>query len=153
MLGYITWHNSLEVEHRILEPKPLQFLSLNLKFWPRRKIEEMQYSSYFSALLAATVATACTIPEDTLSNNITKPFGVLVQNPKYPVIHNKYMNLNAAGGGDRHLFLEPVPDPVRNLTLADGILEWTYGGIHAVINGEVGTLYPQLHKDISADRV
>jgi hypothetical protein len=92
---------------------------------------------YISALFGAAVTTACTIPGGTLSNNITTPFGVLIQNPNYPVIHNKYMNLNAAGGGDRHLFLEPVPDPVRNLTLASGILTWPYGGIHAVINGEV----------------
>ncbi|KAG0650106.1 WSC domain-containing [Hyphodiscus hymeniophilus] len=95
----------------------------------------MQYS-LISALLAATATTACTIPGGTLSNTITKPFGVLIQNPKYPAIHNKYMNLNAAGGGDRHLFLEPVPDPVRNLTLAAGVLTWPDGGIHAVIDGE-----------------
>lgn len=39
--------------------------------------------------------------------------------------------------GDRHLFLEPVPDPIRNLTLAARILIWPDGGIHAAIGGEV----------------
>ena len=111
----------------------------------------MQYA-LLSTLLAATVTTACTIPGGTISNTITAPFGVLVQNPMYPEIHDKYMNLNAAGGGDRHLFLEPVPDPVRNLTLAAGILTWTYGGIHAVINGEVCSSTSQLRRSSSLNK-
>ena len=80
--------------------------------------------SFISALLAgAAVTTACVIPPDTLSNNITDGFGILIQNPAYPVIHDRYMNLDPAGGGDQHLFLDPVGDPTFNLVLNQGVLE------------------------------
>ena len=82
----------------------------------------MQHS-FISALLAgAAVTTACVIPPDTLSNTITDGFGILIQNPAYPVIHDRYMNLDPAGGGDQHLFLDPVGDPTFNLVLNQGVL-------------------------------
>jgi hypothetical protein len=86
-------------------------------------------------LAAATVTTACTLPTDTLSNNITTGFGLLIQNPAYPVIHDRYFNLLIAGGGDKHLFLSPVGDPAFDLVLDNGSLE--QGIIHAIIGGEV----------------
>jgi hypothetical protein len=91
-----------------------------------------------SALLAATVTTACVIPPGTLSNTITTGFGIIVQNPAFPVIHDRYMNLDAAGGGDQHLFLDPVGARTFNLVLNSGSL--AQGIIHAVINGEVRIL-------------
>jgi hypothetical protein len=94
-----------------------------------------------SALLAATVVTTtCVIATDTLSNNITTGFGILIQNPAFPVIHDRYMNLDPAGGGDQHLFLDAVGDPTFNLVLSNGILEQDI--IHAVIDGEVWLLLP-----------
>jgi hypothetical protein len=90
----------------------------------------------FSTLLAvAAVTRACVIPPGTLSNTITAGFGILVQNPAFPVIHDRYMNLDAAGGGDQHLFLDPVGVRTFNLVLNSGVL--AQGIIHAVINGEV----------------
>lgn len=86
------------------------------------------------ALLCAALTTACIIPPDILSNNITDGFGILIQNPTYPVIHDRYMNLMPAGGGDEHLFLDPVGNPTFNLVLGQGILEQDI--IHAVIDGE-----------------
>lgn len=95
-----------------------------------------------SALLAvATVTTACVIPPGTLSNTITTGFGILVQNPAFPVIHDRYMNLDAAGGGDQHLFLDPVGARTFNLVLNSGSL--AQGIIHAVINGEVCSILIQ----------
>jgi kremen protein len=77
----------------------------------------MQHS--FTAALVAVIAvtTARMIPPDTLSNNITTGFGILIQNPSFPVIHDQYMNLDPASGGDQHLFLDPVGDRTFNLTL------------------------------------
>jgi hypothetical protein len=98
----------------------------------------MQYS-FVSALLAAGLASACTPPTGTLSTTITKPFGILIQNPKYPVVHNHYMNLDPAGGGDKHLFLNPVGDSAFDLDLNAGVLE--QGIIHAVIGGEVSLMF------------
>lgn len=78
---------------------------------------------FISALLAgAAVTTACVIPSGTLSNTITGGFGILIQNPAFPVIHDRYMNLDPAGGGDQHLFLDPVGDPTFNLVLNQGVL-------------------------------
>ena len=95
----------------------------------------MLYSLFCILLAAATVTTACVIPPGTLSNTITTGFGILVQNPAFPVIHNRYMNLDAAGGGDQHLFLDPVGARTFNLVLNAGVLAQNI--IHAVINGEV----------------
>ena len=78
---------------------------------------------FISALLAgAAITTACVIPPGTLSNTITDGFGILIQNPAYPVIHDRYMNLDPAGGGDQHLFLDPVGDRTFNLVLNQGVL-------------------------------
>jgi kremen protein len=86
-------------------------------------------------LAAAAISTACVIPPGTLSNTITTGFGILVQNPAFPIIHDRYMNLDAAGGGDQHLFLDPIGARTSNLVLNQGSL--AQGVIHAVINGEV----------------
>lgn len=94
----------------------------------------MLYSLFCTLLAAAAVTTACVIPPGTLSNTITTGFGVLVQNPAFPVIHDRYMNLDAAGGGDQHLFLDPVGARTFNLVLNAGVLAQNI--IHAVINGE-----------------
>ena len=102
----------------------------------------MQHSfthSFISALLAcAAVTTACVLPTDTLSNNITDGFGILIQNPEFPAIHDQYIMLEPAGGGDMHWFVggqPPVGVSAFNLVLVDGVLE--QGVIHAVIDGEV----------------
>jgi kremen protein len=95
----------------------------------------MQHSLFGTLVAAAAVTTACVIPPGTLSNTITTGFGILIQNPAFPVIHDRYMNLNPAGGGDQHLFLDPVGDRTFNLVLNAGALAQNI--IHAVINGEV----------------
>src|SRR4051812_34576997 len=96
----------------------------------------MPQSKVVSAMLAgAAAAAACTIPSGTLSNTITSPFRVQVQNASYPAVNNLYMNLLAAGGGDQHLFVGPVGVPTYDLTLIDGAI--THTGIRAVIGGEV----------------
>lgn len=90
----------------------------------------------FSALLAgAALATACVIPPGTLSNNIPAGFGILCQNPAFPLVHNRLFNLMIAGGGDKHLFLDPIGDRAFNLALVNGAI--TQGPIRAVIGGEV----------------
>lgn len=99
----------------------------------------MQHS--FLPILLAALATACTIPTDTLSNNITTPFGILIQNPAFPVIHDRLMNLDPAGGGDQHLFLDPVGDQHFDLVLSSGVL--AQADIHAVIDGEVPFFSPK----------
>lgn len=88
---------------------------------------------------AALVVSACTPPSGSLSANITKGFGIQVQNASYPDIHNRMMNLWSAGGGDQHLYLSPAGDAANNLTLVDGVI--SRGIIHAVINGEVHTYW------------
>ncbi|KAF0326773.1 hypothetical protein K4K61_009935 [Colletotrichum sp. SAR11_59] len=92
-------------------------------------------SSLMLKLLAAAVGvSACTLPTDPVSNNITTGFGIQVQNPAAPIVHNRYMNLWSAGGGDQHLYLSPAGDAAFNLTLDNGVI--SRGIIHAVINGE-----------------
>lgn len=95
-----------------------------------------------SALLAgaATVNAACTIPDTPLSNTIDYPFRVQVQNASVPAVHNKFMNLRQAGGGDHHLFIGPVGTPTFDLKLNQGFLQWN--NIRAVIGGEVRLLLP-----------
>lgn len=95
---------------------------------------------FIPALLAgAAVTTACIIPDTPLSNNITDGFGILIQCSSVPAIHDLYMDLEPAGGGDQHLFVGPAGAPVGNsafnLVLIEGVLE--QGVIHAVIDGEV----------------
>jgi hypothetical protein len=92
--------------------------------------------SYISTLLLAILASACEIPDEPeLSRNITEGFGIRVQNATIPEIHNRFLNLEQAGGGDQHLYLSPAGRDTFNMTLREGIIEW--GGIDAVINGEV----------------
>jgi hypothetical protein len=98
----------------------------------------MQHSLISALLVGAAVTTACVLPTDTLSNTITTQFGILIQNPAFPIIHDRYMNLLPAGGGDQHLFLSPVANPTFNLVLNAGAL--AQGIIHAVIGGEVKLL-------------
>jgi hypothetical protein len=93
-----------------------------------------------SVLLAgAAVASACTIPTEPLSANIAYPFRAQVQNASRPEVHNKYMNLFQAGGGDQHLFIGPVGVPTYDLTLVDGVINHVPHGVRAVIGGEVCT--------------
>jgi len=101
----------------------------------------MQHSLISALLVGAAVTTACVLPTDTLSNTITTQFGILIQNPAFPIIHDRYMNLLPAGGGDQHLFLSPVANPTFNLVLNAGAI--AQGIIHAVIGGEV-RLFSQL---------
>lgn len=94
-----------------------------------------------SALLAgAAVTSACTIPTTALPNNIAYPFRAQVQNASRPDVHNLYMNLFEAGGGDRHLFIGPVGVPTYDLTLVDGVINHVPDGVRAVIGGEVRNL-------------
>jgi hypothetical protein len=91
-----------------------------------------------SALLAgAAVGSACTIPtEPPLGNNIAYPFRAQVQNATRLEVHNKYLNLLVAGGGDHHLFIGPVGVPTYDLTLVDGVVNHVPNGVRLVIGGE-----------------
>ncbi|KAH7310117.1 carbohydrate-binding WSC domain protein [Rhexocercosporidium sp. MPI-PUGE-AT-0058] len=91
---------------------------------------------YLLALVAS--ASACTIPTTPLSNTITTPFRIQVQNASYPAVNNLYMNLLEAGGGDKHLYIGPVGTPTSNLVLTQGVIE--QGAVHAVIGGEHSTI-------------
>lgn len=85
-------------------------------------------------MAAAVVAQTCTIPDEPLSNTISEGFAVRVLNPEWPVVHNRFMNLFEAGGGDKHLYLSPAGAYAFDLVLNEGVLE--QGGIRGVINGE-----------------
>ncbi|KLU86952.1 hypothetical protein MAPG_05959 [Magnaporthiopsis poae ATCC 64411] len=91
-----------------------------------------------SALLQTAVAAACTLPTVPPPVNITRGFAVKVQNPKFPEVHNRLMNLWSAGGGDQHLYLAPAGDRASDLTLINGVLTkaTVTPVIRAVINGE-----------------
>ncbi|KAK3307270.1 WSC domain-containing protein [Chaetomium strumarium] len=90
-----------------------------------------------SVLLAGVAAaSACTIPTEPLSTTISYPFRAQVQNASRPEVHNKYMNLFQAGGGDQHLFIGPVGVPTYDLTLVDGVINHVPHGVRAVIGGE-----------------
>lgn len=94
----------------------------------------------FSGLMAAAVAMAqvCEIPDEPpLSNTITEGFGIVVQNPEFPIIHNRFFNLYEAGGGDQHLFLSPWGEYAFDLTLVNGVITWGSAPLRAVIQGEV----------------
>jgi hypothetical protein len=95
----------------------------------------MQSRLISSLLSTAALVSACVLPTGQLSNTITSGFRIRVQNPAYPVIHDHYMNLQIAGGGDKHLFLDPVGDAASDLVLKSGVIYQDI--IHAVINGEV----------------
>ena len=100
-----------------------------------------------SALLAGAALTSaqCTIPTEPLGNDITYPFRAQVQNASRPEVHNKYMNLLEAGGGDRHLFIGPVGVPTYDLTLEDGVINHIPNGVRAVVGGEVRLSPGHLH--------
>lgn len=98
----------------------------------------MQRKVVSTLLAGAALASAqCTIPSTPPSSTISVPFRLQVQNISRPDVHDKYMNLFVAGGGDRHLFIGPVGDPTYDLTLVDGVINWQAGGVCAVIGGEV----------------
>src|SRR3569833_775335 len=88
-------------------------------------------------LSGAAAVSVCTLPTDPLPNTITSPFSVQVQNISYPDVHDFYMNLLQAGGGDQHLFIGPVGVPTKDLTLNQRSL--TQSNKHANNNGEVCT--------------
>lgn len=91
-----------------------------------------------SALFAgAALSSACTIPTEPLDNNIAYPFRAQVQNASRPEVHNQYLNLLQAGGGDHHLFIGPVGVPTYDLTLVDGVINHVPNGVRLVIGGEV----------------
>ncbi|AEO60823.1 carbohydrate-binding WSC domain protein [Thermothelomyces thermophilus ATCC 42464] len=96
----------------------------------------MAPSTIAALLVGAAVSSACTIPTEPLGNNITYPFRAQVQNASRPEVHNKYMNLFEAGGGDRHLFIGPVGVPTYDLTLVAGVINHVPNGVRAVIGGE-----------------
>jgi len=97
----------------------------------------MQRSALFGLLAKAAVALACDIPSDTLSNTITEPFGVLIQNPAFPIVHDRYLNLNAAGGGDQHPYLSPAGVSAFDFVLNDGVIFQPSTGIRVVISIQV----------------
>lgn len=95
----------------------------------------MRQSLIIGFIRGVAVTSACIIPITPLSNTIATPFRIQVQNTSYPAVHNLYMNLLEAGGGDKHLYIGPVGTPTFNLVLTQGVIE--QGAIHAVIGGEV----------------
>jgi hypothetical protein len=91
-------------------------------------------------LLTAAVASACEIPTGPpLSNNITEGFGIRVQNPAWPNIHNRYLNLDQAGGDDQHLYLSPAARYAFDLTLEKGVIKWS--GRPHVVSGVIAGEY------------
>ncbi|KAM0322521.1 hypothetical protein ACHAQA_009367 [Verticillium albo-atrum] len=100
-------------------------------------------------LFAVAAAAQCTLPNTTLSSTITEPFGIQVQNPAFPEIHNRYLYLWESGGGDQHLYLSPAGVPATTLTLDAGVLE--LGPLFAVIEGEY-TAYDNTTKLFTTER-
>ncbi|KAK4663481.1 hypothetical protein QC763_608750 [Podospora pseudopauciseta] len=85
---------------------------------------------------AAFASAQCTIPTTPLSDDIPSHFRIQVQNASRPEVHNKYMNLFEAGGGDQHLFIGPVGEPTYDFTLVDGVVFNVRKNIRLVIGGE-----------------
>ncbi|KLU85182.1 hypothetical protein MAPG_04212 [Magnaporthiopsis poae ATCC 64411] len=90
------------------------------------------------AVAGSTIISACVTPETPLPNTILEGFRIQFQNTSYPAVHKLHMNTKLAGGGDRHIFTDPVGDKVYNMTLVDGVITntWAEGTIRAVIGGE-----------------
>ncbi|KAH7313707.1 hypothetical protein B0I35DRAFT_513330 [Stachybotrys elegans] len=86
------------------------------------------------ACVFAGLGLACTIPDLPIPNTITDPFRLQVQNATVARVHNKFTNLVASGGGDQHLFIDPVGTPTSNFTLSQGVIQWQ--NVRAVIGGE-----------------
>jgi hypothetical protein len=80
-------------------------------------------STLLLALLGAVASTlACVIPSTPLSNNITEKFQIFVQNPAFPIVHDKIMNFRP-NGLDMHLVLRPAGQPTYDtLWLENGFL-------------------------------
>lgn len=99
----------------------------------------MSRRQILSGLLTAAVASAqCVIPDEPpLSNTITEGFGILIQAPTFPFLHNRYYSLFESGGGDQHLYLSPEGDYAFDLVLNAGVIEWGPLPLRAVIQGEV----------------
>jgi kremen protein len=96
-------------------------------------------SLVFSSLLAGvSVSLACTPPGTALSNTITQPFGILIQNPAVPIIHNRYFGLNQAGGGDYHPYLTPGGEEAFDFQLINGVVTRPSDNIRVVISIQVG---------------
>ena len=76
-----------------------------------------------------------------LSNNITEPFALQLQNASYPNVHNHFLNIWDWGGGDQHLFVSPAGNYTKDLQLIDGVITLSNAFWNpprrAVINGEV----------------
>ena len=79
------------------------------------------------ALLGAVASTlACVIPSTPLSNNITQMFQIFVQNPAFPIVHDKIMNFRP-NGLDMHLVLRPAGQPTYDsMWLENGFLMNNY---------------------------
>lgn len=95
----------------------------------------MKRTFVINLLAAATITSACILPTTPLTNTNDGPFRIQLQNASYPQVHNQFMNLLAAGGGDQHLFVGPVGIPTFDLSLSAGAIE--HISIRAVIGGEV----------------
>ncbi|KAI1814885.1 hypothetical protein GGS20DRAFT_376931 [Poronia punctata] len=94
---------------------------------------------YFTFLLSiAAVSSACKIPTTpALTNNITQPFSLRLQNASYPEIHNHHLHIWDWGGGDQHLFVSPAGNFTDQLLLVDGVITLPWTPVRrAVINGE-----------------
>lgn len=92
-------------------------------------------SLLMSILLIPSLTSACTKPTTKPTIDNSRPFGIQINSKQYPAIHNKNMNLWAAGGGDQHLYLSPAGAAAFNFQLNDGSI--TQNQIRTVINGEV----------------
>ncbi|EJT76015.1 hypothetical protein GGTG_05940 [Gaeumannomyces tritici R3-111a-1] len=105
----------------------------------------MRTSMNLIGLLAAAgsaVVSACVPPATPLPDTILEPFRIQYQNTSYPAVHKLHLNAGLAGGGDRHLFTDPVGDKIFNMTLVDGAITntWAEGTLRAVIGGEHSTI-------------
>lgn len=98
-----------------------------------------------STFLSLPLVLACTKPTTKPVIDNSRPFGIQINAKQYPAIHNKNMNLWAAGGGDQHLYLSPAGSPAFNLQHIGGAI--TQAQIHTVINGEVMMLVKYHEKE------
>lgn len=96
-------------------------------------------STLLLALLGAVASTsACVIPDEPLSNNITEKFQIFVQNPALPIVHDSIMNFRP-NGLDMHLVLRPAgQDTYDTIWLENGFLR--NDDRYAVIDLEVRSL-------------
>lgn len=124
------------------EPDPHQLVGKDSPDRSVKVVDNMLNLKTISAGLVAGAAFAsaqCTIPTTPLSDDIPSHFRIQVQNASRPEVHNKYMNLFEAGGGDQHLFIGPVGEPTYDFTLVDGVVFNVRKNIRLVIGGEVSS--------------